>query len=126
MKDIDAGSKNKRAGRPSERKTSMKSPVELTNPMPFTRTSIQSTNRTHPGGSMLSSSRSRHAVRLLLVAGFSLIAIAVSSTGWADCQEGCDLTDDNTFLGDATLINNTTGQNNKAIGSEALYSNTTG
>ena len=60
----------------------------------------------------------------------------------AVCQQGCDLTSGNTFLGDdalannvgaldtavgaSALRNNTTGSNNTAIGYQALNSNTTG
>jgi hypothetical protein len=44
----------------------------------------------------------------------------------AVCQEGCDTTLDNTFLGDEALGSNTTGIHNVAVGSGALESNTTG
>ena len=43
----------------------------------------------------------------------------------AVCQEGCDITNLNTFLGDDALLNNT-GPDNTAIGHLALTSNTTG
>jgi len=42
------------------------------------------------------------------------------------CQQGCDLTNLNTFLGDDALINNTTGTGNVAIGYQALPNNTDG
>jgi hypothetical protein len=86
---------------------------------------IQFTNRIDPARGTLNGSRSRHAVRLLLVAGFSLIALGVSSTAWAVCREGC-LTDENTVLGEEALVNNTIGINNTALGWFALYYNTTG
>src|SRR5438552_2834487 len=42
------------------------------------------------------------------------------------CMEGCDSANENTFLGDDALINNTTGSANTGIGFRALLSNTTG
>jgi hypothetical protein len=57
---------------------------------------------------------------------FALACVTLSPQARAVCQEGCDLDKVNTFLGDDTLINNTTGDANVAIGSRALYSNTTG
>jgi hypothetical protein len=103
---------------------------------------IQFTNRIDPARRTLNGSRSRHAVRLLLVAGFSLITLGVSSTAWAVCQEGCDFPY-NTFLGDDALINdigfglntaigyqalrdNTIGEQNTAVGVDALANNTSG
>ena len=44
----------------------------------------------------------------------------------AVCQQGCDLTNFNTFLGDDALSSNTTGSGNTATGSNALLSNTSG
>src|SRR5437762_3303903 len=44
----------------------------------------------------------------------------------AQCLDGCDSTNFNTFQGDGALITNTTGGINTAIGAEALSSNTTG
>jgi len=63
--------------------------------------------------------------------GFLLIPLAVvcsalSPHARAVCQQGCDLSNSNTFLGDDTLLNNTTGNYNTAIGFNALYSNTMG
>src|SRR5215831_156372 len=63
--------------------------------------------------------------------GFLLIPLAVvcsalSPHARAVCQQGCDLSNSNTFLGDDTLLNNTTGNYNTAIGEQALYSNTMG
>src|SRR5437660_1213288 len=53
--------------------------------------------------------------------GFVLTALALALAGLvlspqarAVCQQGCDLTNHNTFLGDDALLNNTTGFNNTA------------
>ena len=65
--------------------------------------------------------------------GFVLTALALALAGLvlspqarAVCQQGCDLTNHNTFLGDDALLNNTTGFNNTATGGNALVNNTTG
>jgi hypothetical protein len=89
----------------------------------------------------LRSSVNRFHVRLafLLV---PLACFALAPQARAVCQQGCDLTSGNTFLGDdalannvgaldtavgaSALANNTTGSNNAAIGFQALNSNTTG
>jgi len=63
----------------------------------------------------------RLAFLLILLAYFAL-----SPQARAVCQEGCDLTNINTFLGDNALVNNATGVQNTAIGSNALGHNTTG
>jgi trimeric autotransporter adhesin len=55
-----------------------------------------------------------------------LACLALSPQAPAVCQQGCDLTNDNTFLGDDALLNNTTGDRNTAIGFQALFSNTSG
>ena len=57
---------------------------------------------------------------------FALACFALAPQARAACREGCDLAKANTFLGDDTLVNNTTGFGNTAIGSSALASNTTG
>jgi hypothetical protein len=56
----------------------------------------------------------------------ALICFALSPQARATCQQGCDLTNGNTFLGDNALINNTTGVGNVAAGAAALDFNTTG
>jgi Chaperone of endosialidase len=84
----------------------------------------------------------RSPVRALLLIALSIICFARSPQARAVCQQGCDLTSGNTFLGDdalannvgaldtavggSALRNNTTGSNNTAIGYQALNSNTTG
>jgi hypothetical protein len=55
-----------------------------------------------------------------------LACFALSPTAQAVCQEGCDVSNFNTFLGDEALSSNTTGSSNTAIGFNALFSNTTG
>jgi trimeric autotransporter adhesin len=63
----------------------------------------------------------------LMLACFALAPAAREPAG-ADqlCQAGCDISLENTFLGQDTLINNTTGFQNAATGSFALTNNTTG
>jgi len=68
--------------------------------------------------------------RPLLRCGFLLIALVLAwftlaPQARAVCQEGCDLSNDSTFLGDDALVNNT-GTDNVAVGNTALSSNTTG
>jgi hypothetical protein len=57
---------------------------------------------------------------------FALACFALAPQARAVCQQGCDLSNGNTFLGDDALVNNTTGSLNTAIGSVALFFNTTG
>ena len=59
-----------------------------------------------------------------ILALFALACLALAPQARAVCQEGC-LTNENTVLGDDTLLNNT-GTDNTAIGFAALISNTTG
>ena len=56
--------------------------------------------------------------------GFACFALAPQAR--AVCQQGCDTSNANTFLGDDALVNNTTGVNNTATGELALFLNTTG
>jgi uncharacterized coiled-coil protein SlyX len=65
----------------------------------------------------------RRGFRLIPLA---LVCLALSPQARGVCQEGCDLINDNTFLGDDALLNNTDGYANTAVGFNALYSNTTG
>jgi len=51
---------------------------------------------------------------------------ALSPRARAVCEEGCDLTLNNTLLGDSVLYSNTTGVRNTAIGNFALFFNTVG
>jgi len=57
---------------------------------------------------------------------FAFACFALSPQALAVCQQGCDPTNDNTFLGDDALLNNTTGSDNTAIGFRALFSLTSG
>jgi uncharacterized coiled-coil protein SlyX len=68
----------------------------------------------------------RPPLRAFLFIPFVLACFALSPQARAVCQEGCDLSNGNTFLGDDALILNTTGVDNTAIGSQALLSNTIG
>jgi hypothetical protein len=61
---------------------------------------------------------------LLIPLAFACFALAPMAR--ADCREGCDLNQKNTFLGENALIQNTTGRFNTATGSGALSNNTTG
>jgi hypothetical protein len=75
----------------------------------------------------LRTSTGRSPLRL----GFLLIPLVLGCFGLspqarAVCQEGCDIFDHNTFLGEDALISNTTGSSNTATGSQALSLNTTG
>jgi Chaperone of endosialidase len=75
--------------------------------------------------SMNRSSRQCETVAFLLIPlVLALFALVPQARGV--CQEGCDLSNGNTFLGDDALIQDTTGLDNTAIGSLALSSNTTG
>jgi hypothetical protein len=63
---------------------------------------------------------------LLTVFALALTWLALSPQARAVCQQGCDLSHDNTFLGDDALVNNTNGLGNTATGGNALLSNTVG
>jgi hypothetical protein len=63
---------------------------------------------------------------LLIPLAFALAWLALSPAAQAACREGCDISLENTFLGDDALLNNTTGDGNTATGARVLYSNTTG
>jgi hypothetical protein len=55
---------------------------------------------------------------------FALICFALSPQARAVCQQGCDSSLFNAFLGDDALISNTTGTGNTALGWRSLFSNT--
>jgi len=61
----------------------------------------------------------------LLLTSLMLGLFALSPQARATCQEGCDLNNNSTFLGDDALVNNA-GDVNTAVGSIALSMNTTG
>ncbi|PYL70551.1 MAG: hypothetical protein DMF26_21680, partial [Verrucomicrobia bacterium] len=54
-----------------------------------------------------------------------LACFALAPEARAVCQQGCDLTSGNTFLGDDALANNV-GALDTAVGASALANNTTG
>jgi hypothetical protein len=56
----------------------------------------------------------------------TLVCFALSPSARAVCQEGCNLSNNNTFLGNDALILNTAGTANTAIGAFTLDSNTAG
>src|SRR5438093_4385710 len=70
---------------------------------------------------------SRHCGRVaVLLIPLALARFALVPQARAVCQEGCDLSNGNTFLGDDALIQDTSGLDNTAIGSLTLSTNTTG
>ena len=68
----------------------------------------------------------RGVAGLLIPLALVLACFALSPQARAVCQDGCDLINGNTFLGDDALLNNTDGVQNTAIGAFALLDNTTG
>jgi hypothetical protein len=76
----------------------------------------------HPSSNLMNRSR----VRAFVLIPFALACFALAPQARAVCQQGCDLANSNTFLGDDALVNNTTGIVNTAIGADALLLNTTG
>jgi hypothetical protein len=72
----------------------------------------------------LKHSINRTPYRLALVIPLVLACFALLPQARADCQQGCDTSNSNTFLGEDALLNNTTGSFNTAIGFNALFSNT--
>jgi endosialidase-like protein len=73
----------------------------------------------------LTNSVNRSHIRLAFLL-IPLACFALAATARATCQEGCDLSNGNTFLGDDALSSNTTGFDNAAVGSKTLTVNTTG
>ena len=65
-------------------------------------------------------------LRAFLLIPFVLASLALSPYARATCQEGCDVSNNNTFLGSDSLLSNTTGYQNTANGSKALFRNTAG
>jgi len=65
-------------------------------------------------------------LRSFLLIPFVLACFGFFPRVQANCQEGCDTVNANTFLGDDALVNNTTGGGNTATGFEALENNITG
>jgi hypothetical protein len=66
-------------------------------------------------------------VRLaLLLIPLVLVCFALSPQARAACQEGCNQTHDNTFLGEGALSNNSAGYSNTATGAFALTRNNSG
>jgi hypothetical protein len=76
--------------------------------------------------SPITNSLNRSPLRAFLLIPFVLTCFALSPQARAVCQQGCDISTVNTFLGDDALVNNTTGTDNTANGALALHSNTTG
>jgi hypothetical protein len=62
----------------------------------------------------------------LFVVTFVLACFALLGQARADCREGCDTNNGNTFLGDDALLHNSIGHDNTATGLQALSFNTTG
>src|SRR5262245_28302099 len=58
------------------------------------------------------------------VVPFVLTWFALAPQARAVCQQGCDSSLFNAFLGDDALISNTTGTGNTALGWRSLFSNT--
>ena len=91
----------------------MNDPIRLTNTIPTIRTSIRR-------------SPLRRGFALLTTLALTLGSFALSPQARAVCQQGCDIPNANTFLGDDALVSITTGFGNTASGAAALHSNTTG
>jgi trimeric autotransporter adhesin len=73
----------------------------------------------------LRNSVNRLHVRLAFLL-ISLVCFALSPQARGTCQEGCDTSTNNTFLGEDALFSNNGGLYNTAVGYQALYSNTAG
>jgi hypothetical protein len=65
-------------------------------------------------------------IRGLLLIPLALVCLSLSPQAGAVCEQGCDLTLGNTFLGDGALSSTTTGADNTATGNSALFHNTEG
>ncbi len=67
--------------------------------------------------------QSKNTTILPLLIALALGCLALAPQAGAVCQEGCDTSSNNTFLGDDALVNNTDGNDNTAVGAQALHSN---
>jgi Chaperone of endosialidase len=65
-------------------------------------------------------------LKYLILTLLVLVCFALSPQARAVCQQGCDIANLNTHLGDDVLAHNQTGHNNTATGYRALYTNTEG
>ena len=65
-------------------------------------------------------------IRGLLLIPLALVSLALLPQARAVCEQGCDLTLGNTFLGEGALSSTTTGAGNTATGNSALFHNTEG
>jgi len=74
--------------------------------------------------SLTANSMSRSPLRRAFLIALAFALFALSPQARAVCQQGCDTSNSNTFLGEDALLNNTTGSFNTAIGFNALFSNT--
>ncbi len=98
-------------------------PIRLAKSARFLQNSAHMKMKTFP----LRNSMNRSSCRLaLLLIPLALGCFALSPNAKAACQNGCDTSNGNTFLGDDALLSDTTGQDNTANGVNALLSNTTG
>jgi hypothetical protein len=68
--------------------------------------------------------QSKNTTILPVLIALMLACVGLSPQAGAVCQQGCDTSTSNTFLGEDALLNNTTGSFNTAIGFNALFSNT--
>jgi hypothetical protein len=86
---------------------------------------IQLMNATTPLRQLFNRSLRRHG-SLLVALVFAVACLALAPCARATCEQGCDTTHNNTFLGNDALLANTTGTLNTATGGYALAGNTDG
>ncbi len=70
--------------------------------------------------------QSKNTTILPVLIALTLGCFALAPQARADCHEGCDLNNNNTFLGDDALSSNTAGSDSTATGAFALKFNTDG